>query len=203
MSVVTIEKYRLVTGDNSSASATVQSWLDVAEDMVQETLGRYLEHGVYTERLKVWPTRFAYPAAVPVTSVSASADAELYDEASLYEVSPDGNTLVGMDWVANDHAYGAFPGQFIGNGYEPYYDYATVTYEGGWTSDTMPQKLQYWIAKLARSLDPAVTGRPAGSNLARVGDVQVGYDKGQIVGPLDQFVPGIHKAISGYHLGRL
>lgn len=198
MSVVTIAQYRIVTGDEATASALVQTRLDGAEDMLEDYLGRKFAFGEYTEYLRVWPAGLVYPAAVPVASVAASAGYEVFDT----------QALVGVDALAEpfirwEDYEGTFLGERIGTDYEALFDRAYVTYEGGWTSDTMPYRLQNYICKLAKALDPALNERPAGSRLVRVGDVQVSYDKAFIDGIIDQFLPGAGRGLKGYRLGRL
>lgn len=197
MSVVTIDEYRVYTGDSTTASATVQTRLDMAESILEDELGRVFAHGSYTERLKRWVAGFVYPSAVPVTSVASSASYEIYDNSTLCGAEPDDQPFIGFTDI-----YGTVLGASIGNDYETYYDYATVSYDGGFTTDTMPTKLKLWISKLAYALDPALDSRPLGAQLVRVGDVQVSYEKTQIEGALDQLVPGISRAVRGYRLRR-
>ena len=197
MSVVTIAQYRVATGDETTASATVQSRLDMAEEMLEDHLGRTFAYGTYTEYLRVWPLGLVYPAAVPVESVSATGNYTRYDSQAIIGAEPEAEPYV--RWEDVD---GLQLGERIGNDYEANFDRAYVTYTGGWTDATIPTTLMLWISKLARALDPTVESRPPGANLVRVGDVQVSYDKNQISGPLDVYVAGLTKGVKGYYLGR-
>ena len=71
MSVVTIAVYRSVTGDETTASGTVQTWLDDTEQDLEEYLDRPLPLGTYTaERCKINNERrgpTVYPRATPLS----------------------------------------------------------------------------------------------------------------------------------------
>lgn len=181
--------------------------LEDAESMTQHWLGRILEYGEYTERLKVWPREgFVYPAAVPVTSVQASASYEVYDDASIRGVTPDDDVFPNFLRADIMDDYNRGIGGSIGSGYETYYPYGSVTYVGGWTEATMPVILARYICKVARAL---ITGKPeggpgaAGATMLRVGDVQVSYPKETIAGMLNQFAPGMVAAVASLKLDRL
>lgn len=207
MTVVSVAYYRVRTGDQTTAASAVEEALEDAESITQHWLGRILQYGEHTERLKVWPREgFVYPAAVPVASVQASASYDVYDEASIRNVSPDDDVFPNFlrANVMDDYNQGI--GGNIGSGYETYYPYGTVTYHGGWTEETMPVILKRYICKVARAL---ITGKPeggpgaAGATMLRVGDVQVSYPKETIAGMLNQFAPGMVAAIASLKLDRL
>lgn len=207
MSVVTEAQYRLIATDSSTATSAVAEALDSAEAMVQIYLGRYLANGIYTERLKVWPSGFAYPAAVPVTEISASANGEIYDDATLWNVSPDDTPFTGFMYPDPGYTMGHSLVGRAGSGYETYYAYGTVQYTGGWDSTTMPYTLIRYICLLAKSLangGQALNGAAVGgAYMIRVGDVQVNYPPDQVGALLNQYVPGMAAAIRGWRLGRL
>lgn len=207
MSVVTEAQYRLINADDSTAASAIAEVLDSAEAMVQVYLGRYLPLDVYTERLKVWPSGFAYPAAVPVVSVPASANGELYDEATLWNVSPDDTPFTGFMYPDPGYNMGHSLSGRAGSGYETHYAYGTVTYIGGWDSSTIPYTLMRYICLLAKSLlgggNPFSGAAVGGAYMIRVGDVQVNYPPSEVGQMLNQYVPGMAGAIGGWRLGRL
>lgn len=206
MTVLNVTYYRVITGDSVSAATAVEEKLADAESVVGQYLGRKLESAERTERIKCWPSGFGYPAAVPITSIPASASYEIYDEASLYGLDPDDRPFVGFAGLMHGDDTNRGVGGRIGSGYETHYPYTTVVYTGGWTEATMPGILALYICKFARAL---ITGKPeggaamAGANMLRVGDVQVNYPKEFIAGMINQFVPGMTAAIDGWYLGRL
>src|SRR5690606_23761730 len=128
--------YRTVTGDSTTPASAVEENLTEAQSLIQEFLCRTLPFGVYTETLRLWPNRIVYPSAVPVASVPASANGERYDECIIMNVTPDDTPFLEFpnDWGESNEPFGGRRG----TGYETRYWYATVTYEGGFTADTLP-----------------------------------------------------------------
>lgn len=206
MTVLSETYYRNVMQDSTTAASSIEESLEDAQNILQQYLGRYFEENVYTERLKVWPSGFVYPAAVPVTSIPASASFEIYDEQSLYGCDPDDRPFVGFAGLAVGDGYGGGIGGRIGSGYETHYPYGTFQYTGGWTEATMPTILARYMCRLAKAIR---TGKPdggaamAGAYMLRVGDVQVSYPADVIKGMINSFVPGMSAAVDGWYLGRL
>ena len=64
--IVTVARYRAITGDSATADATVSAKLELAREKLEDDLGRSLEHDTYTETL--WPTRdgYVWPSVVPI-----------------------------------------------------------------------------------------------------------------------------------------
>lgn len=167
MSLVSVEQYRRITHDTSSAEDDVTEQLDAAEELVAEYLrrpGRFV-HGTYTDRLRLYRAENAYDGAwvvYPVaTPVTAATGLTVLNPRTIAGVSPDG---------------GPFLEGLVGSGTQPY---ATVTYSGGWTAETLPEAVRREIAKAARlGLDSITSTIPAGATSLRLGDAAVGFGPG-------------------------
>lgn len=168
MALLTIGRYRIITGDTTSASAVVEDAIEDATALLEQDLRRKLESDEYEERLKIhYATSFAggrvYPSVTPVTAVGDD-DHEIVTTTTLQGVSPDTN---------DNPFFGA---------YEPH---ATVTYTGGYVertanvgdSNVLPPYVEYDLAWAAHSLlrPSELTSVPAGATAVRVGDVSVNY----------------------------
>lgn len=155
MSLVTIAKYRSVTGDETSATGTLQPALDDAEDLLEEFLRRPL-HFDGTERLRLYDEArgsVAYPSAVPII------DAADYTIAGhgLIGASPTGGPFDQSDPA-----------------------YAEIAYEGGWTEATLPESIARDVSWAAYSLMRPGSGAavPVGASAASVGDASVSFGAG-------------------------
>lgn len=189
MSTVTIAQYQFHTGDTTTASATVQAGLDVAEQMVEDYLRRELASTERTEDIRVWPHGLVYPKHVPVTSVQASADYSVHNEATIKYVTPDDVTseVVG-DWSVPTDAYPhSLP-------------YGSVTYVGGWTSATLPVTIVRVVALIAKAFTVPGTIQGAGVSSASVGDVSITYSTAAANGHdgIDAIVPLSSALLQGY-----
>lgn len=169
MALLTIGRYRIITGDTTSASAVIEDAIEDATALLEEDLGgRKLESAERTERLKIYySTVFAggrvYPTHTPVTAVTDD-DYEIVTPSTLAGVSPD---------TTDNPFFGAV---------EPH---ASVTYTGGFVertanvgdSNVLPAYVEYDLAWAAHSiLRPSeLTAVPAGATSIRVGDLSVGY----------------------------
>jgi len=202
VSLVSELYYRTLTGDYTTAASAIEANLDEAEGLLGEYLQRTLPYGTYTERLKLWPDRVVYPSAIPLSSVPASANYQIYDEATMMNVTSD--DIPAFDWPVVPYLDQPWPAS-RGSEYETHYSYATVLYTGGFTSETLPITLRRAIVKLARALPLAfaATAKIAGAGMTRVGDVQVNYNKAELEAIIDQYVPGLSKEVHGYRLDRL
>lgn len=190
MSTVTLAQYVTHTGDTVSPSATVEANLAVAERMVEDYLRRELASAERSEEMKVWPNGLVYPKHVPVTSVQASARYEVKNEAIIKYVTPDDlvSEVVG-NWSDPD------------DGYPHSRPTATVTYVGGWTSETMPVSIVRVVALAAQALTVPGTAPKLGVKQASVGDVSVTYanDSGSNgTEALDSLVPLASVMLYGY-----
>lgn len=164
MSLVTYTRYVAITGDTTSASATVLERLTDAQDLLEEELGRVdlLEDDGQdkVERLLIYNDAnlgyVVYPAAVPVTDAG--------------DLIQHGSVLAG---AAPDSS----PEFSVVSGER----YATVTYRGGYTPATVPPAIERNIAWAAHQLlTPALTAAvPAGATSVRLGDAAVTFDRPQ------------------------
>lgn len=158
--LISIARYREITGDTSTASAVVETAITDAQAILEDLLRRPLEQAQRTERLRVFPDGRVYPRATPI--ISAAAGADIY-----------GNAIVD----------GTPAGTFL----EPD-DYASVTYTGGYDPaetdlsavDYVPVELQRAVAWGAYSVLRPADGvqAPAGASAVSVGDVSVSYGPG-------------------------
>lgn len=165
MAVVTVERYRVLTRDQVTASAAVEEALEVAEQAVAEYLRRDdLGHQLRTERLRCWPTGKVYPIHTPITDVAVSASYRAENSAILEYVSPDDITVSVGDWPIN--RWDDYPASM---------PHATVQYTGGWTLATLPMKVQAVVAEVAQVLAGARQPAGVGVESASVGDVSVSY----------------------------
>jgi hypothetical protein len=193
MPLLTETQYREFTGDQALAWGTlsIDGCLRWAELKLQEYLGRYITRAEREEVLDLDKYGKAYPAAVPVTDISASATDRITmigDDCMLFDYSGVDSFIVDRRvWGEGDHT-------------------ETVVYTGGFTYDTAPQALieaicalTYW--KAHTKYNPG--DQKANATQVRVGDVALGFDARAKRGGLDQMVPGLTVLVKGLHLGRL
>lgn len=166
--VVTIARYRDITGDETSASAVIEDALVDAQALLEEDLRRPLGTGTRTERCRIFAEArgaAVYPAATPIASVSSPSGTSIVGHAVL-----GGTPLTGPPYFLTD------PDGF-----------ATVTYVGGYDptavagdADYLPVTLQRAIAWAAKAIiDPdAFAPVPAGATSASVGDVSLTWGPG-------------------------
>lgn len=166
--LVSIARYRDITGDESSASGVVEGALVDAQALLEEELRRPLETDTRTERCRVFgEARGAtvYPSATPITSVTSPSGASVVGHAVL-----GGSAVSGPPYFLTD------PDGF-----------AEVTYVGGYDpnasagdDDYLPVTLQRAIAWAAKALvSPSdFAAVPAGATSASVGDVSLTWGPG-------------------------
>jgi hypothetical protein len=125
-------------------------------------LDRKLSLDTHTERLHVVPepgtgTHVVYPSSVPLVSVVGDG-------------SIQGNAIRGVTADGGVHSLG---------------DWATVTYLGGFTPDTLPVAIRRDICAAARQLlETQVTSNiPAGATSVRSGDVAISFGPGGATAP--------------------
>ncbi len=184
MALVSVVRYRDITGDATTDENTVTSRVEEATEMIEEALGGRLLESVADREEIVWlqpdPTGWttyrAYPLATPITAVPGDATYAIEDTVTLRAVTPDSSPF----WE---------PGPLS----------ATVTYTGGFTSATLPKTLERAIAELANALNsPAAV--PVGATSIRQGDSAITFS-GASEG-LDAYVPGLERRISKYRRQR-
>lgn len=156
MSVVTLARYRTITGDTASASGLVEQALADAQADLEEDLDRPLESAERTERLRLYSTTrhgwVVYPRAHPITDAGDLTIAG----AAVYGASPLGSPIFGGD----------DPG------------FAEVTYTGGYTASTVPRCIEQDIAWAAHTrLHPAVPVQ-VGATAVSLGDASVSFGAG-------------------------
>lgn len=153
--IVTVARYRAITGDSATADATVSAKLELAQEMLEDVLGRSLEHGTYTETL--WPTRDGYlwPSVVPITDPGG--------------YTLDGDGLIGTFGPTWPNQTGSID----------------VTYSGGWVepnanptaANRLPFCIESDLAFAAKTLLGAGTASdfPAGAKSVTLGDASVTF----------------------------
>jgi hypothetical protein len=163
MSLVTIVRYRVITSDSTSASATIEQALADAQALLEDDLGRGVESEERTERLRIhygatFPGGRVYPAVTPITE---AGDYTLVGVAALDGASPSGGPF--------DTSHPS---------------YASVTYTGGWTTDDVPACIERDIAWAAyRLMRPAeLAAVPAGVTSVSMGDASVSFDRPRSAG---------------------
>lgn len=166
-SIVTVDDYRRITRDTTSTDDDVLAQLDSAEQLVAEYLRRpdRLAYGTYSDRLRLYVAEnidggyegayVCYPPATPIES--ADGGLTVLSPRSVAGAFPDG---------------GPFLEGIIGQGVQPY---ATVTYTGGWTVETLPETIRREIALTARTALSTSTSTPVGATSVQLGDAAVTY----------------------------
>jgi hypothetical protein len=185
MAVVTLRRYRDITGDRITDDAAVTARLEEAQDLIEDELGRLLESAERTETLTLtfehgsWR---AYPQAFPITAVGAGETFTIEDDVTLANVTIDDTAFWGT----------AVPVE------------GTVTYTGGYTTSTVPKALERGIAQLAHALCPALVGAgaPSGASSVHVGDVSVTFARPSGAGEIDALVPGLTARLRPYRRPR-
>lgn len=185
--LVTYERYVSLTGDDCTGEYQVTARIERATAALEGRLnGRLLESMERTEVLRVGTDARVYPHAWPVTALPADA---------AYQIDPLSNATI--RWVWPDDITFNWP---AGNSYigwcEPFW--ATVTYTGGYTDETLPPELAEAIAGLAASYATAGTPALAGATSVRLGDAAVTYGGTGGLAGLDARVPGISDTILRY-----
>lgn len=132
MTLLTVDRYRILTKDLESTSEDVTAALAGAQSIVESYLHRRIESASRTETLTVHPGGRVYPSATPVTVVDTSD----------YEISSDGWAIIG--------ATPAFPDAWDTPAYVG--QTAQITYTGGWTTSNVPYAIELGIARTAQGL---------------------------------------------------
>jgi len=155
--------------------AASQELLDLATQHVEEAVYRPLRNAVWTERLRiVWDgyndpifgmTGSVRPRAIPIQRVVVPTGAIIVDGVEIRQVPPDG----GIDAIY-PYRWGEL--------------WSTVTYQGGWTQESIPATLRTIILKVAVRMlqrrDQGLGGSYAppvpGVSSPHVGDVSMSTD---------------------------
>lgn len=151
--MISVARYREITGDEESLASAVSARIEEAQDMLEDYLDRPLESAERTETLRPDRHRRMWPRATPITD---GGDYETHGLALLGAWSPAVDFL-GSDGVA-------------------------VTYTGGWTADTLPSSIERDLAFAAYRLGhPPTLGTsefPEGAISVRLGDAAVQFGPG-------------------------
>ncbi len=156
--LVTVDRYRQLTSDITTADADLEPALADAQRLIEEHLRRPLESAQRTETLRLYGNK-VYPAATPITA----APYRILDGVALSDVS------VPLVWT----------------GWQDFISKIEVTYTGGYTAATVPAELAEAIAtatlqrlrlqadqQQAPSTDSAI---PRGASSVSVGDAKVTF----------------------------
>lgn len=151
--LVTVDRYRAITGDVATATVAVSAAIEDAEDLLADALGRELASAERTERL--WPTRDGYlwPSCVPIT-------------ASTYTI--DGNGLYGTFGPAWPDHTGAVSVTYTGGWVERTANPGAV--------NALPAYIERDLAFAAQRLaTPETNDYPVGATSVRLGDAAVTF----------------------------
>lgn len=152
--LISVERYRLITGDQDTAATAVTAAVEEATQLLGEDLGWEITEAERTETLQVFGGK-VYPSSIPITVVGDGQ-------------AIDGHAVTGAAPIGSD---------FLTEGVEGGPLRATLTYTGGWTDDTVPTTIARDIAWAARGiLNPsAALGVPAGATSVTLGDASVTF----------------------------
>lgn len=160
MSLVTVARYRAITGDDVTPSALVEGRLDEAAELLEEALGRPLAAVERTE--KIVPTRDGrlWPRCTPIVAADG------------YDI--DGHALLPSALTFYDPTLRT--------------SQVTVTYTGGWVERTanpnadnrLPVCIERdlaWVAKALGATDASglVAGLPPGAKSVALGDLSITF----------------------------
>jgi hypothetical protein len=179
--LITVDEYRMFTGDLSSSGPTCSAHIEAAQALVEDDLSRLLESQSVSETLELWHDEtfslgWVYPTVTPVTTVTSGG-----------ALHASGNARIRVQSLPASTYDESWPGMPL---------YVAVEYTGGYTGSTCPATLKRAIASLARA--SIIAGPAAVSGTKRVGDIAVTYDGTTIASPLDQLVPGISLTLRGF-----
>jgi len=204
--IVTVDDYRLFTGDCSGVDSDVEARLAVAQELIEENVDRIFDYGTYTEILPVWRSSRVYPRAVPIATPGVTGDSiERLDGYTLQStglgfdfINSDLGDWVGViqDWEGAWAPVGALV-LFPSSTYMPGV-YTAVTYTGGYGAPgpTAPAGLRMAISRLAYGMANQAVSIGSGVVDAQVGDVHVRWaDDAKSGDWLDELVPGLTKSI--------
>lgn len=177
LGAVTVDGYRVHTGDLTTAGTVVTGALVEAEELLDEALRRHLAWQERTDTLRIHPDGRVYPPAWPIT------DADL---------TIDGRALLG---AAADET------PFVGTFSTLTVNTATITWTGGFDDGTnstrLPATLRHAVYDLAKALAQDHQPIPVGATSVSVGDVSISYGSGSS-GDLDALVPGLWYRVKKY-----
>jgi hypothetical protein len=144
-------RYRLITGDQTTSTSEITAAAETAQDWLEADLGRELEYGVRVDVLEIMPDGTVYPPVLPLHAVD---DYEWF-----------AGTVYGVGQALD----------FTSSQLGPYR--ATISYTGGYAASAVPADIEADLAWATyQILRPAdVTAIPAGATSVRLGDAAVTF----------------------------
>lgn len=178
LGAVTVDGYRVHTGDRTTAGTVVTGALVDAEELLVDELRRDLALDERTASCPVYPDGRVYPSAWPITESTLEIDGR-----ALLGATPDSGAFVGY-----------FPDRPAR---------VTITWTGGFDDGTtgtrLPVTLRRALYDLAKALCADTASVPVGATAVSVGDVSVTYgNAGGGAGDVDALVPGLSTRIRKY-----
>lgn len=166
--LLTVETYRVITGDSTSASAEVERAASAAQELLEDKLGRR-DKLELEERTEVCPYEAdgtIYPQATPVIS---AGDLDVFDD-TVYGSTPDSDVFRGVFEHTTPKV-------------------VTLTYVGGYSAATAPRYMLTdlaWCAfALLRPENRQLLASVAGAEAAQLGDASVRWGSGGAPAPAD------------------
>lgn len=158
--LITVARYRTITGDETSASGLVEDAIEQAQSLLEGRLRRPLEQAERTERMRVYADNRMYPKALPIVAVSAGAEVQ---GPAIVDGTPSGTFL-----QPDDHAEVTYTG-----GFDP-------AEEDMGEVDFVPVELARAVAWAAKAILTPADGVevPAGATSVSVGDVSISWGPG-------------------------
>ena len=165
--LVTTARYQVITGDTTTATASVTAAIEDATALLADELGRpdALKSEERTETMQVGDGGQLRPLAVPVTVCAGYT----FDTAAIFGGAPDSVAFRGV-----------FPDDLPNT--------VAVTYSGGWVersanpsaTNRLPTELEYDIAWAAHALVHPGLGAavPVGATSVSLGDAAVSFGAG-------------------------
>lgn len=174
--IATLAAYRRLTHDLENYDGDVLNALASAQRFVEDQCDRQFELNDRTESLKIHRNGRVYPHATPVLSVSAPSTA-LLDNSSVWAGSPGFDVTINYSGYSGYSDWGTYAGA---GGYDPGFAYTgmqppvlrlTVTYQGGFTQDNMPETLIRLVSDVAKAQLQDMPQIPPGANRVTSGDI--------------------------------
>jgi hypothetical protein len=169
MSLVTVDRYRAITGDAGTSAELVTARVEEALGMLEEDLGRPIESAERTEVMWYDRAHYLYPQAVPITAAAGwTIEGNALRDGTVDVVNP---------WPASQET-------------------VTVTYTGGYVERTanpsaanrLPVHIERDLAFAAYALghaDSIAASVPSGARSVAVGDVSVSFGATGVTGSTD------------------
>lgn len=180
LGAVTVDKYRLYTGDYTTAGPVVTGSLVEAEGILSELLRRDLAYDERAETVRIHGDGRVYPKAWPIRDAGG--------------LTIEGRAVLGVTSTLDLTGFVAFLGEC-----EP--ASASLTYSGGFDDGTNSRALPFTLAHalydLARALAVDAPAGLVGALSASVGDVSVSRGEAGD-GDAESLVPGISNRVRRY-----